>query len=88
MGTNSSFVSSSISQQNHQSLADSKKLNVVEFRSETGPLPIVVAKPEGGARPDPEKEDEIPNTRLNWDDVQLAQGTKRSIWAGVKRTIW
>ncbi|XP_008319510.1 small ribosomal subunit protein uS5m [Cynoglossus semilaevis] len=75
-------------QQNHQSLADSKKLNVVEFRSETGPLPIVVAKPEGGARPDPEKEDEIPNTRLNWDDVQLAQGTKRSIWAGVKRTIW
>ncbi|XP_034538131.1 28S ribosomal protein S5, mitochondrial [Notolabrus celidotus] len=75
-------------QQTHQILADKKKLNVVEFQSQRGMLPIVVASPKEGVRVDPEPQDEIPNTRLHWDDVKAAQGTKRSIWAGVKRTIW
>ncbi|XP_023271527.1 28S ribosomal protein S5, mitochondrial [Seriola lalandi dorsalis] len=75
-------------QKTHQSLADKKKLHVVEFQSERGPLPTVVATPKDGAQPDPEPTDEIPNTRLHWDDVRATQGTKRSIWAGVKRTIW
>ncbi|XP_040906367.1 28S ribosomal protein S5, mitochondrial [Toxotes jaculatrix] len=75
-------------QQTHQTLADKKRLHVVEYQLERGPLPVVVASPKEGARPDPEPEDEIPNTQLNWDDVRAAQGTKRSIWAGVKRTIW
>eukprot|EP00064_Thunnus_orientalis_P018184 superscaffoldBa00004101_g18276 len=75
-------------QETHQTLADKKQLHVVEFQSECGPLPIVVGSPKDGVRPNPEPEDEIPNTRLNWDDVRAAQGTKRSIWAGVKRTIW
>ncbi|XP_033469650.1 small ribosomal subunit protein uS5m [Epinephelus lanceolatus] len=75
-------------QEVHQKLADKKKLHVVEFQSQQGPLPIVVASPKDGAQPDPEPEDEIPNTRLHWDDVQAAQGTRRSIWADVKRTIW
>ncbi|XP_030643340.1 small ribosomal subunit protein uS5m [Chanos chanos] len=76
------------SQETHQALADKKQLNVVEFRSERGPLPIVVACPEQGTREDPEPEDEVPNTRLHWEDVRAAQGMKRSVWAGVKRTIW
>lgn len=75
-------------QNSHQSVADKKKLHVVEFQSERGPLPTVVASPKDGARPNPEPEDEILNTRLHWDDVRAVQGTKRSIWAGVKRTIW
>lgn len=75
-------------QETHQKLADKKQLHVVEFQSQRGPLPMVVASPKDGARPNPEPEDEIPNTRLHWDDVRAAQGTKRSIWAGVKRTIW
>uniref|UniRef100_A0A3B4C424 Small ribosomal subunit protein uS5m n=2 Tax=Pygocentrus nattereri TaxID=42514 RepID=A0A3B4C424_PYGNA len=75
-------------QETHQSLADKKQLNVVEFRDEQGPLPIVVATPQLGARKEPEPEDEVPNTRLHWADVQAAQGMKRSVWAGVKRTIW
>lgn len=75
-------------QKTHQTLADTKQLHVVEFQSERGPLPIVVASPEGGARLKPEPEDEIPNTRLHWDDVKAAQGSKRSVWAGLKRTIW
>ncbi len=49
---------------------------------------MVVASPKDGARPDPEPEDEIPNTRLHWDEVRAAQGIKRSIWADVKRTVW
>ncbi|KAF7651477.1 hypothetical protein LDENG_00110290 [Lucifuga dentata] len=77
-----------VSQETHQTLANKKQLHVVEFQSERGLLPIVVASPKDGARSDPEVEDEIPNTRLHWDDVRAAQGTKRSIWAGVKRTIW
>uniref|UniRef100_A0A8C9YCH2 Small ribosomal subunit protein uS5m n=1 Tax=Sander lucioperca TaxID=283035 RepID=A0A8C9YCH2_SANLU len=75
-------------QEIHQKLADKKQLHVVEFQSQRGPLPMVVASPKDGARPDPEPEDEIPNTQLHWDDVRAAQGIKRSIWAGVKRTIW
>ncbi|XP_053093744.1 28S ribosomal protein S5, mitochondrial [Pangasianodon hypophthalmus] len=75
-------------QETHQSLADRKQLNVVEFSEERGPLPVVVARPQLGARSDPEVEDDVPNTKLHWADVQLAQGMKRSVWAGVKRTIW
>lgn len=75
-------------QQTHQALADKKQLHVVEFRPQCGPLPVVVASPKDGARPNPELEGEIPNTKPHWDDVQAAQGFKRSIWAGVKRTVW
>ncbi|CAB1343800.1 unnamed protein product, partial [Coregonus sp. 'balchen'] len=74
-------------QETHQSLAEKKQLHVVEFQPERGPLPLIVATPKKGVRPDPEPEEEIPNTRLNWDDVRAAQGMKRSVWAGVKRTI-
>lgn len=74
-------------QETHQTLADKKQLNVVEFRAEQGPLPIVVARPQLGARQDPEVEDEVPNTRLHWADVKALQGVKKSVWAGVKRTI-
>ncbi|XP_062863146.1 28S ribosomal protein S5, mitochondrial [Trichomycterus rosablanca] len=76
------------SQETHQALADRKQLNVVEFSGERGPLPLVVARPQQGARGDPEVEDEVPSTKLHWADVQAAQGMKRSVWAGVKRTIW
>ncbi|XP_073725488.1 small ribosomal subunit protein uS5m isoform X2 [Misgurnus anguillicaudatus] len=76
------------SQETHQTLADKKQLNVVEFRNEQGPLPIIVARPQLGARKEPEVEDEVPNTRLHWAEVKAAQGVKRSVWAGVKRTIW
>lgn len=75
-------------QETHQKLADKKQLHVVEFQDHQGPLPRVVASPKNGVRPDAEPEDEIPNTRLHWDDVRASQGLKRSIWAGVKRTIW
>ncbi|XP_062256924.1 28S ribosomal protein S5, mitochondrial [Platichthys flesus] len=75
-------------QETHQTLANKKELHVVEFQSQRGPLPLVVASPKAGARSDPDPEDEIPNTRLHWADVKAAQGSKRSIWAGVKRTIW
>ncbi|XP_018550820.1 28S ribosomal protein S5, mitochondrial [Lates calcarifer] len=75
-------------QETHQTLANKKKLHVVEFQEHRGPLPVVVASPTERARPNPEPEDEIPNTRLHWDDVRAVQGTKRSMWAGVKRTIW
>lgn len=75
-------------QQTHQTLADTKRLHVVEFQEHRGLLPVVVATPKDGARPDPESTDEITNTRLNLDEVQAVQGTKRSVWAGVKRTIW
>ncbi|XP_061822013.1 small ribosomal subunit protein uS5m isoform X2 [Nerophis lumbriciformis] len=76
------------SQETHQKLADKKQLHVVEFRQERGPLPVVVASPKFGAKTEPEPEDEILNTRLNWDDVRASQVSKRSVWAGVKRTIW
>ncbi|KAJ4948520.1 hypothetical protein JOQ06_020053 [Pogonophryne albipinna] len=82
------FFTGLANQQIHQSLADRKQLHVVEYQAQRGPLPVVVASPKEGTRPDPEPVDEIPNTRLNWDDVQAAQGIKHSKWAGVKRTIW
>lgn len=80
--------SSSTPQETHQTLADKKRLHVVEFQSQRGPLPIVVATPKDGVKADPEREDEIPSTRLNWADVRTAQATKRSVWVSVKRTIW
>lgn len=75
-------------QETHQKKADKKRLHVVEFQEQRGPLPLVVASPKGGARPEAEPEDEVPNTRLHWADVRASQGLKRSVWAGVKRTIW
>lgn len=75
-------------QETHQKRADKKQLHVVEFQEHRGPLPQVVASPRDGARPDAEPEDEVPNARLRWDDIRASQGLKRSIWAGVKRTIW
>ncbi|XP_028279810.1 small ribosomal subunit protein uS5m [Parambassis ranga] len=75
-------------QETHQTVADKKHLHVVEFQLQRGPLPTVVASPKDGAQHNPEPEDEIPDKRLHWDDVRAAQGNKRSIWAGVKRTIW
>ncbi|KAM4771915.1 small ribosomal subunit protein uS5m [Rhinophrynus dorsalis] len=75
-------------QETHQDLADKKRLHVVEFREECGPLPKIVASPQGALRKDPEPEGEVPDTKLDWDDVKAAQGMKRSIWANVKRTTW
>lgn len=87
----SSLTSPSFSptfQETHQTVADKKHLHVVEFQLQRGPLPTVVASPKDGAQKNPEPEDEIPDKRLHWDDVRAAQGNKRSIWAGVKRTVW
>ncbi|XP_015417740.1 PREDICTED: 28S ribosomal protein S5, mitochondrial [Myotis davidii] len=72
-------------QETHQQLADKKSLHVVEFREECGPLPIVVASPQGAVRKDPEPEDEVPDIKLDWEDVKIAQGMKRSVWSGLKR---
>uniref|UniRef100_A0A3Q3K8P1 Small ribosomal subunit protein uS5m n=1 Tax=Monopterus albus TaxID=43700 RepID=A0A3Q3K8P1_MONAL len=72
-------------QETHQTLADRKQLHVVEFQSQRGLLPLVVASPKAGVRPTPEPEDELLNTRLHLEDVRATQGTKRSIWANVKR---
>lgn len=73
------------SQETHQQLANQKSLSVVEFREEQGPLPIVVALPEGTVREDPEPEDEVPNTKLEWREVKEAQGMLKSPWARVRR---
>ncbi|XP_018595770.2 small ribosomal subunit protein uS5m [Scleropages formosus] len=75
-------------QETHRDLADKKQLHVVEFRHETGPLPHVVASPARGARLDPEPEDDIPDPKLEWREVQAAQGQRRSPWSTVKRTVW
>ncbi|EMP36580.1 28S ribosomal protein S5 [Chelonia mydas] len=80
--------SSSPKEETHQELADKKSLYVVEFREECGPLPIVVASPNGDVRKEPEPIDEVPNTKLEWSEVRVAQGMKRSAWANVKRTVW
>ncbi|XP_077699499.1 small ribosomal subunit protein uS5m isoform X1 [Canis aureus] len=72
-------------QETHQQLADKKSLHVVEFREECGPLPIVVASPQGALRKDPELEDEVPDIKLDWEDVRAAQGMKRSVWSNLKR---
>nr|XP_020457319.1 28S ribosomal protein S5, mitochondrial isoform X2 [Monopterus albus] len=77
-----------VNQETHQTLADRKQLHVVEFQSQRGLLPLVVASPKAGVRPTPEPEDELLNTRLHLEDVRATQGTKRSIWANVKRTVW
>ncbi|XP_008290228.1 small ribosomal subunit protein uS5m [Stegastes partitus] len=82
------FFTGLASQETHQQLANRKQLHVVEFQEQRGPIPMLVASPKDGARPNPESKDDIPNTRLNYDDVKAAQGMKRSAWAGVKRTIW
>nr|XP_033792741.1 28S ribosomal protein S5, mitochondrial isoform X2 [Geotrypetes seraphini] len=75
-------------QETHQTLADKKGLHVVEFRDECGILPLVVASPREAVRKDPEPEEEVPDTKLEWDDVKEAQGMKRSFWANVKRTVY
>ncbi|XP_053315320.1 28S ribosomal protein S5, mitochondrial [Spea bombifrons] len=75
-------------QETHQDLADKKGLHVVEFREECGPLPRIVASPRGALRVDPEPEGEVPDTKLDWNDVKTSQGMKRSIWANVKRATW
>uniref|UniRef100_A0A8C5XT72 Small ribosomal subunit protein uS5m n=1 Tax=Microcebus murinus TaxID=30608 RepID=A0A8C5XT72_MICMU len=66
-------------------LAYKKGLHVVAFREECGPLPIVVASPQGALRKDPEPEDEVPDVKLDWEEVKAAQGMKHSVWAGLKR---
>uniref|UniRef100_A0A803THG7 Small ribosomal subunit protein uS5m n=1 Tax=Anolis carolinensis TaxID=28377 RepID=A0A803THG7_ANOCA len=75
-------------QETHQNLANKKGLYVVEYRDECGPLPIIVAKPDGEVRQDPEPLDEVPDVKLEWDEVKAAQGMKKSIWANVRRTVW
>ncbi|XP_044516720.1 28S ribosomal protein S5, mitochondrial [Gracilinanus agilis] len=72
-------------QETHQQLADKKSLHVVEFRDECGPLPIVVASPQGAIRKEPEPELEVPDTKLDWDEVRMSQGMKKSVWANLKR---
>ncbi|XP_066451916.1 small ribosomal subunit protein uS5m isoform X2 [Eleutherodactylus coqui] len=75
-------------QETHQDLANKKSLHVVEFREELGPYPLIVASPQGTLSTIPEPVGEIPNTKLDWDDVKVTQGLKRSIWADVKRNVW
>lgn len=77
-----------IKQETHQDLANKKGLYVVEFREECGPLPRIVATPQGALSTIPEPEGEIPDVKLDWDQVKVTQGLKRSIWANVKRTVW
>ncbi|XP_037591210.1 28S ribosomal protein S5, mitochondrial isoform X2 [Cebus imitator] len=72
-------------QETHQQLADKKGLHVVEIREECGPLPIVVASPRGALSKDPEPEDEVPDIKLDWQDVKTAQGMKGSVWSNLKR---
>lgn len=72
-------------QETHQHLADKKGLHVVEFREECGPLPIVVASPHGALSKEPEPEPEVPDTKLDWQDVKAMQGLKRSVWFNLKR---
>ncbi|XP_066172547.1 small ribosomal subunit protein uS5m isoform X2 [Sylvia atricapilla] len=72
-------------QETHQQLADQKRLYVVEFREEQGPLPIVVALPQGRVREEPEPEPDVPDTKLEWREVKEAQGMLKSPWAHVRR---
>ncbi|XP_017819537.1 small ribosomal subunit protein uS5m isoform X1 [Callithrix jacchus] len=72
-------------QETHQQLADKKGLHVVEIREECGPLPIVVASPRGALSKDPEPDDEVPDIKLDWQDVKTAQGIKGSVWSNLKR---
>lgn len=73
-------------QETHQHLADKKGLHVVEFREECGPLPIVVASPQGALSKEPEPEPEVPDTKLDWQEIKAMQGMKRSVWSGLKRS--
>lgn len=75
-------------QETHQQLANEKNLYVVEFREEQGPLPIVVALPERTVREDPEPEDDVPDTKLEWSEVKEAQGMKKSPWTNVRQRVW
>ncbi|KAI6071553.1 28S ribosomal protein S5, mitochondrial [Aix galericulata] len=75
-------------QETHQQLANEKNLYVVEFREEQGPLPIIVALPEGTIREDPEPEDDVPDTKLEWSEVKEAQGMKKSPWTNVRQRVW
>uniref|UniRef100_A0A663N6B4 Small ribosomal subunit protein uS5m n=1 Tax=Athene cunicularia TaxID=194338 RepID=A0A663N6B4_ATHCN len=75
-------------QETHQQLANQKNLYVVEFREEQGPLPIIVALPEGTVREDPEPEDVVPDTKLEWSEVKAAQGMTKSPWINVRRMAW
>uniref|UniRef100_A0A8D0HTK9 Small ribosomal subunit protein uS5m n=1 Tax=Sphenodon punctatus TaxID=8508 RepID=A0A8D0HTK9_SPHPU len=75
-------------QETHQQLADKKRLYVVEYREECGLLPIIAAAPLGPVRKEPEPVMEVPDTKLEWNEVKAAQGMKRSVWANVKRTVW
>lgn len=59
---------------------------MVEFREECGPLPIVVASPQGALSKEPEPEPEVPDTKLDWQEVKAMQGMKRSVWSGLKRS--
>ncbi|EHA97914.1 28S ribosomal protein S5, mitochondrial [Heterocephalus glaber] len=36
-------------------------------------------------RKDLEPEDEVPDIKLDWEEVKAAQGMKRSVWSGLKR---
>lgn len=36
-------------------------------------------------RKDPELEDEVPDIKLDWEEVRAAQGMKRSVWSNLKR---
>ncbi|XP_015271625.1 PREDICTED: 28S ribosomal protein S5, mitochondrial [Gekko japonicus] len=74
-------------QETHQALANKKSLYVVEFREECGPLPIVIAAPQGVPREDPEPEDEVPDVKLEWNEVKAAQGMKKSPWANARRPV-
>ncbi|XP_037542918.1 28S ribosomal protein S5, mitochondrial [Nematolebias whitei] len=82
------FFAGLTNQETFQKLADRQQLHVVEFNSNQGPLPIVVASPKDGVRTNPEPLDELTDTKLHWDDVRAKQGSKTSVWDGVKRTVW
>ncbi|XP_073484159.1 small ribosomal subunit protein uS5m [Aquarana catesbeiana] len=75
-------------QETHQEQANRKALHVVEFREECGPLPRIVASPHGSLSTVPEPEGDIKDIPLDWDDIKVTQGIKRSVWANVKRTVW
>uniref|UniRef100_A0A2K5K6W0 Small ribosomal subunit protein uS5m n=1 Tax=Colobus angolensis palliatus TaxID=336983 RepID=A0A2K5K6W0_COLAP len=68
----------------HQQLAVKKGLHAVEIQ-ECGPLPILVAFSQGALSKDPETNDEVPDIKLDWEDVKTAQGEKRSVQPGLKR---
>uniref|UniRef100_A0A7M4FYA8 Small ribosomal subunit protein uS5m n=1 Tax=Crocodylus porosus TaxID=8502 RepID=A0A7M4FYA8_CROPO len=56
-------------QKTHQDLANEKGLHVVEFREEQGPLPLLMASPQGTVRKDPETTANVPDVKLEWNEV-------------------